>query len=132
MQKRLSEHFASMPSPDQPTAYAQERKYRRFNLSYPVHVKFRSGTSVSELDAVSRNVSLGGMLLETASCIPERTPVSFVMTLQGGRIVRPIELAGEGQVVRVETGGAPAGFAIAVQCKHPITQIEPYLSQASA
>jgi len=119
-----------MPSPNEPTpkAYAQERKYRRFNLRYPVHVKFRSGNGISELDAVSRNVSLGGMLLETASRIPERSPVSFVMMLHGGRIVRPIELAGEGRVVRVESSGIPAGYAIAVQCKNPIIQIEPYLA----
>jgi hypothetical protein len=119
-----------MPNPNEPTpkAYAQERKYRRFNLRYPVHVKFRSGDLMSELDAVSRNVSLGGMLLETGSRIPERVSVSFVMTLQGGRIVRPIELAGEGQVVRVESNAAPAAYAIAVQCKNPITQIEPYLA----
>lgn len=117
-----------MPDSNQSTAYAQERKYRRFNLSYPVHVKFRSGNLVSELDAMSRNVSLGGMLLETASPIAEQTPVSFVMKLQGGRIMRPIELAGEGQVVRVESSGVAAGYAIAVQCKNPIVQIEPYLA----
>jgi hypothetical protein len=117
-----------MPSPNEPKAYARERRYRRFNLNYPVHVKFRSGNSVSELDATSRNVSLGGMLLETASPIPERTPVSFVMTLGGGRIVRPIELTGDGHVVRVESSQAPSAYAIAVQCKNPITQIEPYLA----
>jgi hypothetical protein len=119
-----------MPSPNEltPTPYAQERKYRRFNLRYPVHVKFQSGNLLSELDAVSRNVSLGGMLLETASRVPEQASVSFVMTVKGGRIVRPIELAGEGQVVRVETSGTPAGYAIAVQCRNPMTQIEPYLA----
>jgi hypothetical protein len=107
--------------------YAHERMYRRFNLRYPVHVKFRSGNLVSELDTMSRNVSLGGMLLETASPIPEQTSVSFVMTLKGGRIARPIELAGDGQVVRVENSQTPA-YAIAVQCKDPIIQIEPYLA----
>jgi PilZ domain len=119
-----------MPNPDKPMpeAYAQERKYRRFNLRYPVRLKFSSGTLASELDAMSRNVSLGGMLLETASAIPERTAVSFVMTLGGGRIARPIELTGDGHVVRVESSQAPSAYAIAVQCEHPITQIEPYLA----
>lgn len=106
--------------------YPQQRRYRRFDLQYPVHLKFVSGDLVSELDAVSRNVSLGGMLLETARVIPQHSPVSFLMTVHGGRIVRPIELAGHGEVVRVERSGE-AGFAIAVQCKNPITQIEPYL-----
>jgi len=119
-----------MPNPNEPNpqTYAPERKYRRFNLRYPVHVKFSDGNVISELDAVSRNVSLGGMLLETGARIPEHADVSFVMRLQGGRIVRPIELEGEGQVVRVESSTVPAGYAIAVQCKNPITQIEPYLA----
>ena len=115
-----------------PKIYALERKFRRFNLRYPVRVKFHSGNPVSELDTVTRNVSLGGMLLETATAIPQHSPVSFVMTLRGGRIVRPIELAGQGKVVRVENLGAGAGFAVAVECKNPITQIEPYLPTASS
>jgi PilZ domain len=113
------------PRESDPKTYAHERKYRRFDLRYPVQVKFLSGSRISELDAVSRNVSLGGMLLEMASLIPQNSRVSFRMTVHGGRVLRPIELAGEGEVVRVEhTGGE---FAIAVRCKRPITRIEPYL-----
>lgn len=111
--------------------YPQERKYRRFNLKYPVHVKFQSGNVTFELDAMSRNISLGGLLLETNSPIPPHSPVSFVMTLTGGAIVRPVELAGEGEVVRVQPGGLRAGFDIAVECKKPITQIEHYLPAAT-
>jgi hypothetical protein len=121
-----------MAKPDEttPNARPQERKYRRFNLRYPVHVKFHSGSLVSELDAVSRNVSLGGMLLETAAVIPQHSPVSFLMTVQAGRMVHPIKLAGEGEVVRVENVAAGAGFAVAVECKHPIAQIESILPTA--
>src|SRR5215468_3035794 len=100
--------------------YPQERKYRRFKLKYPVHVKFQSGNVTSELDATSRNVSLGGLLLETTSPIPRHSPVSFVLTLRGGTIVRPVELAGEGEVVRVQPSGLGTGFDIAVKCKKPI------------
>jgi hypothetical protein len=118
-----------MAKPDEttPNAPPQERKYRRFNLRYPVHVTFHSGNLVSELDAVSRNVSLGGMLLETAAVIPQHSPVSFLMTVQTGRMVQPIKLAGEGEVVRVENVPAGAGFAVAVACKYPIAQIESIL-----
>jgi hypothetical protein len=105
----------------------EERKHRRFDLKYPVHVKFHSGNLVSELDAVSRNVSLQGLLLETTSRIPPRSPVSFILTVQGGITVRPIALEGKGKVVRVEPGASGSGFAIAVACKHPIAQIEHYL-----
>lgn len=79
--------------------YPRERKFRRFSLRYPVHVEFHSGNSVLELDAVSNNVSIGGMLLETASLIPPHSLVSFVMTVQGGPVLRPIQLKGEGEVV---------------------------------
>lgn len=92
-----------------------------------MHVKFRSGNIVSELDAVSRNVSLGGVLLETQALIPQHSSVSFLMTVQGGRTVRPIELEGQGRVVRVEARGPENCFAIAVECRNPITQIEPFL-----
>ncbi len=111
--------------------YPRERKFRRFSLRYPVHVKFRSGASVAELDAVSNNISLGGLLLETASLIPPHSLVSFVMTVRGGPVIRPIQLRGEGKVVRVEAKGSAAGFAVAVECKHPVTQIEEYRPAAA-
>jgi len=124
----------AMPKSDEPTPKSErsERRYRRFNLRYPVHVTFHAGSSSAELDGVSRNVSVGGMLLETAAMIPQHSPVSFFMTVQGGRIAHPIELVGEGEVVRVEASGAGAGFAVAIECKRPIAQIENYLpTQAS-
>jgi hypothetical protein len=102
----------------------QERKYRRFKLRYPVHVEFRSGELVSQVDTVSRNVSAGGLLLESPSLIPQGSSVRFVMILRGSQFVHPIELAGEGEVVRVEPGGPDAGFGIAVKCTSPIRQIE--------
>ena len=86
-------------------------------------MRLPSGDLFSELDAVSRNVSLFGLLLETAAIIPQQSPVSFVITVQGEQIVRPIELAGEGKVVRVEDIGTGAGFAVAIDCKDPISQI---------
>ena len=52
-----------VPPPDR-------RKYRRFSVSYPVHMKFHLEDSVSELQAVTKNVSIGGLLIETASPIP--------------------------------------------------------------
>jgi hypothetical protein len=85
---------------------------------------------LSELEAVSVNVSVGGMLLETAAMIPQYTSVTFLMTLDGGQILHPIKLVGEGQVVRVESNGAAPGFAIAVECKKPIAEIDTYLATA--
>src|SRR5208337_2481376 len=101
-------------------------QFRRFNLRYPVHVEFRSGELVSELDTVSRNVSTGGLLLEAPLLIPQGSSVSFVMILRGNQFVQPIELSGEGDVVRVEPGAPEAGFGIAVKCISSIRQIEHY------
>ena len=113
--------------PEDNTAHSttwQERKFRRFNLRYPVHVEFRSSEPVSQADTVSRNVSVGGLLLEAPLLIPQGSSVSFVMILRGSQFAGSIELAGEGEVVRVEPGGSEAGFGIAVKCTSPIRQIE--------
>ena len=103
-------------APDRP----EQRKYRRFSASYPVHVKFHLEDSVSELQAVTKDVSIGGLLLETRSPIPQRCPVDFIMTLHGGPVTRPIKVMGEGEVVRVEPHGLDAGFAIAIKCKREL------------
>ena len=110
--------------------YWKERKYRRFALCYPVHLKVLAGNSLCELQAVSRNLSLGGLLLKSASAIAEHCPVSFIVRLQGDGVVHPVHLVGEGEVVRVEPSGSGAGFEIAVKCKRPLSQMKQYLSPA--
>jgi hypothetical protein len=105
----------------------QKRKYRRFNLRYPAHVKV-SSELVSDVDTVSRNVSVGGLFLEAPLPIPEFSSVSFVLILRGRQFDLPIELAGEGEVVRVEPIGPEAGFGIAVKCTSPMNQLESFLS----
>jgi hypothetical protein len=111
-------------------AYPQQRKYRRFSLQYPVHVKFSLGDSVSELQTVSKDVSIGGLLLQAPALIPQHCPVSFTMMVQGRHVARPIELAGQGKVVRVESYGHGTGFGIAVECDRPISQMKDYLASA--
>jgi len=106
-----------------------ERRYRRFKLRYPVRLTFRTANGVSAVDTLSRDVSIGGLALECPVSIPEHSPVSFVISLRG-RTLRHIELAGEGEVVRVERDKSRREFSIAVSCNKPITQIEPYLPDA--
>ena len=101
-----------------------ERKYRRFSLRYPVLVKFASQDSTEELQAVSENVSIGGMLLIAPSSIPQFSSVTFTLTVQDEHVIRPIQLVGEGRVVRVESSTEGKDFAIAVECVHPITELE--------
>ena len=62
--------------------------------------------------------------------IPQHTPVSFIISIQGKRAIHPIYLAGEGHVVRVERNGAGTDFAIAICCEMPITQLEEDLFEA--
>lgn len=106
----------------------QGRRYRRFKLKYPVRLLFPTDDGISSVNTFSRDVSIGGLSLRCPVSIPEHSAVSFVMSLRG-RTLRPIELMGEGEVVRVEHGGIEGEFSIAVACRNPITQIEPYLPE---
>jgi hypothetical protein len=103
------------------------RKYRRFNLEFPVHMRVQSGAPNSGIEAVSKNVSVGGLLVRSALMIPENSQVTFVLSVHGEDAVRPIHLAGEGEIVRVEGDEDAATFMLAVMCKTPVTQLEEYL-----
>jgi hypothetical protein len=107
----------------------RERRYRRFRLRYPICLKLHSGGLVSEVDAVSKNVSIGGLLAVAPELIPQQSAVTFLIRLRGWTN-RLIELAGEGVVVRVE--GTGAGFEIAVKFNNPIVQIQRYLPGTSS
>jgi len=109
-----------------------ERKHRRFSIRYPVQVNFPLGNTLSGLQAVSNNVSIGGVLLEADVSIPQHCDVSFIMTVREHHVVGPIQLIGEGEVVRVEPHRSGAGFAIAVRCKRPISQLEDYLPASAS
>jgi hypothetical protein len=102
----------------------QERKFRRFPLQYPVRLKAHSADFIAEFEATSRNISLCGLLVETASIIPPHTPVSFVVTAEGGDLGRPIRFVGEGKVVRVDVKPTEKRFAIAVECTQTIARID--------
>jgi hypothetical protein len=106
-------------------SHRERRQHSRYSLHCPVSLTFSVRNSVSELQAMSKNVSLGGLLLEAASTIPRNCPVEFTMIVQGNGLTRTIHLAGDGKVVR--TGpSSNHQFEIAVECTHPITEIERY------
>jgi hypothetical protein len=109
-------------SQDNTPAFPREqRKYRRFPLHYPVSVKFGRKKSQSELQTVSQNMSVRGILVQSDSPIPAKAEVKFVITVREAYITRPIQLAGEGAVVRVEPSGD--GFLIAVKCNRSISEL---------
>ena len=106
------------------SAGLQERRYRRFILRCPVRVSFSTAGFVSEIYAISENVSVGGSLLTSATLIPIRTPISFVITVIGREVSHPVLLKGKGRVVRLQRGVNGQGYSMAVQFKWPLKQLE--------
>jgi hypothetical protein len=130
---RFRERYSQAPPmfmlnpPDSDAPHAKERRHRRFDLQFPVCLRLPSERGVRELAGISRNVSIGGMLLRVDDPVPVRTRVSLTMAVQDPRLRRPVRLLGKGEVVRVERLESGAGFAIAIECKRPITEIENHL-----
>lgn len=108
--------------------YSVQRQHRRFILRHPVRLQYQKDDALFELEGVSNNVSLGGLLLETRKPVPAHCEVSFVLTVQGQRIVPRVRLFGSGQVVRVVSDGE--GFKIAVKCHGTISQLEKLIPSA--
>jgi len=108
-------------------SHGEGRRYRRFELEFPVQVKFQSESTDREIQGVSKNMSIGGLLIRLTQPIPESTPVTFLLSVHGKQSVRPVHLRGEGMVVRVENGEAEKTFLAAVRCQGPLMQLEAYL-----
>ena len=107
--------------------HQKERRHRRFDLQFPVSLSFPSEGAVRELEGISRNVSIGGLLLKVNDPVPVRTRVSLPMEVQGPWTGRPVRLRGEGEVVRVERLESGAGFAIAIACNRPIAELKQHV-----
>ena len=104
------------------------RSYHRFELQFPVRIHFQSGTKQLEIEGVSKNISIGGLLVRTTIAIPQHTSVSFVMSLHGNNAVRPVHVIGEGEVVRSwEHAGA---YLMAVRCSEPVVHLEEFLKES--
>ena len=107
-----------------PHSRPERRQHRRFDLQYPVRLRFQLADVPGTINAISKNVAVGGLLLKTAVPIPQHTRVGFVMSIEGGRVPRPIHLVGDGEVIRLEPEPSGAGFAIAVECTQSISELE--------
>ncbi len=106
---------------------SDRRKYRRFQLECPVRVRFPSAGLSPDVEAVSKNVSIGGLLLDWSLPIPLGKAVEFTLTLQGPSMLRPILLVGAGEIVRVQTAETKERCGLAVACSQPISEIEEHL-----
>lgn len=120
-----------MPSETLPTSYPVKRKHRRFELQLPVSVSFPFGSSSRSIQGISKNVSVGGLLLNLGESVPLHALVNLMIQVPSPGSRRTFRLMSEGQVVRVEKAEADGSFQIAVECKRPITEIETNLAVAS-
>ena len=109
----------------------QGRTYRRFDLEFPVRMRFQSGATRLEIEGVSKNLSVGGLLFRSTLAIPERTAVSFMICLHASDAVRPVHLMGEGEVVRVAGGEHEGVFLVAVRCNEPVVHLEELLRESN-
>jgi hypothetical protein len=89
-------------------------------MRYRVRVEFAAAGRTFDVEGVTRNVSVSGVLFESGSPIPEACPVDLSIMAEEAWVIRPIEFVGNGRVVRVEVGSRGAGFLIAIKCVRPI------------
>ena len=78
-------------------------------------------------ESVSKDLSIGGLLIRSTIAIPKRTELAFTLSIYGKEAVRPVYLVGEGEVVRVVRDEREESFLVAVECKIPVAQLEEYL-----
>ncbi len=97
-----------------------KRKNLRFSLRYPIRLEFSSGGKSFELDALTRNLGIGGLLLESPYPIPIDCSVNFTISAEGEQMVRPLEFAGSGEVVRVDPVLPGVGYTVALRYARPI------------
>lgn len=97
-----------------------QRKNLRFSLHYPIRLEFSSGGRNFQVDALTRNLSVGGLLLESPYPIPMDCSVNFTISAEGEQMVCPLEFAGSGDVVRVDPVLPGLGYAVALRYARPI------------
>ena len=103
------------------------RRYHRFDLEFPVRLRFLMGVVNVQSDSVSKNLSVGGLLIRSTIAIPTNTELTFTLSAYGKGAVRPVYLVGEGVVVRVFRDESGKSFLVSVECKIPVAQLEEYL-----
>jgi len=67
---------------------------RRLFPGDPIHMKRLLMSLGSEVRAVTKNVSVFGLLIDTSVAIPQDFPVEFTVVVHGGHVTRPIPVSG--------------------------------------
>jgi PilZ domain len=96
----------------------ERRGNQRFALYCPTDLKFGSNDIIHEIRVWTKNVSTGGILLESPERITPNSHVEFVINIR--KNLTTLRLKSTGRVVREERLSSGRGFWIAIQCKRPI------------
>jgi PilZ domain len=96
------------------------RSHARFALRCRAQVEFTFVGTSSRLDCVTRNVSIGGLLIESPALVPEHMSVNFSITADGRQMVPALEFTGAGEVVRVQPDPSGEGCVVAIKAARPI------------
>jgi hypothetical protein len=117
---------------DTPPPFHRQRKHVRYELEFPVELRCLIEGSVRELVATSRNISLGGLLVEAGEVLPWNADVEFEMTVRTEPVRPGLRLRGFGHVIRVEPSAAGGGFLLALQCEGPMRRVLDEMRKAVA
>ena len=108
---------------ESPPPFERQRKHVRYELAFPVELRCFVEGSVRELAAMSRNISLGGLLVEAGEVLPWNCDVEFEMTVRTEPVRQALRLRGVGHVVRIEPNSSGGGFLVALQCEGSMRRV---------
>lgn len=108
----------------------ERREHGRYGLCYAATVRFQEKGSVREIRAVSQNISASGILLRVAAAIARHSRVSLVIGIQEDHMLRRVQLAAEGQVVRVEPDENGTVSLVAIKCDQLMSEVSPQVFSA--
>ena len=117
---------------DTPPPFERQRKHVRYELEFPVALRCLVEGEVRELMAKSRNISLGGLLVEAAEVVPWNCDVEFEMAVHTDPVRPGLHLRGVGHIVRVEPSAQGSNFLLALQCEGPMRRVLDEIRRSAA
>jgi hypothetical protein len=99
----------------------EQRKKRRFPVREPASVKVHREVGWEEVQGITENVSLRGVLLITDSPLPIGSEVEIALTLELGG-APSVTVYGRGKVVRTEPRSERT-IAVGIQCELGFAQV---------
>jgi hypothetical protein len=117
---------------DTPPPFQRQRKHVRYELEFPVAIRCLVEGEVRELVTKSRNISLGGLLVEADEVVPWNCDVEFEMVVHTDPVRPGLRLRGAGHIVRIEPSAEGNNFLLALQCEGPMRRVLDEIRRAAA